>query len=193
MAKLDLIRQQIIDHPANLWAKKQGYKPIYTASNKAKIAIIGQAPGRKAQESGIPWNDISGDNLRRWLNISKDIFYSDKIALIPMDFYFPGKDKHGDKLPRRDFAPLWHPQLFSLMPNIKLTILTGSYAQKYYLGKTMNKNLSETVRNYQDYLPDYLPLVHPSPLNLRWQSKNAWFAKNVLPHAQKLVTRILDK
>jgi uracil-DNA glycosylase len=188
------IRQEIIKDSTNHSFTKRGWKPIYTASASARIVIVGQAPGRKAQESGIPWNDASGDNLRAWLGIPREIFYNDKlIALIPMDFYFPGKGLHGDLPPRKDFARRWHPTLFSLMPNVKLTILVGKYAQDYYLKGIKEKNLTETVKSYKKYLPIFFPLVHPSPLTFRWQAKNPWFKRTVLPDLKNRVKKILNK
>lgn len=190
---LDKIRRDIIEHPDNTWAKKLGYPPVYTASEKSKIVIVGQAPGRKAQESRMPWNDISGDNLRRWLDLSKEVFYDDsQIALIPMDFFYPGKGVHGDLPPRPDFAPYWHPKLLARMPDVKLTLLVGSYAQKYYLSGRLKKNLTETVKNYGEYLPEFIPLVHPSPLNFRWRTVNPWFEAEIIPKTKKLVHTILS-
>jgi uracil-DNA glycosylase len=187
------IRQNIIDHPMNAWAKDLGYVPVYTASAMAKIVIIGQAPGIHAQTTLTPWNDRSGDTLRDWLGIDKETFYDEtKIALIPMDFYYPGKGAHGDLPPRKDFAPLWHPQLFALMPSVQLILLVGRYSQLYYLGKQAKKNLAETVYTYQDYLPLYMPLVHPSPLNIRWRARNPWFETQIVPIARELVATILN-
>lgn len=186
------IKKEITNHSSNVWAKKKGYEPIYSASSKSRIVIIGQAPGKRAQDTGIPWNDISGDNLREWLGLQRKVFYStSNIALIPMDFYFPGKGKNGDAPPRKDFAAMWHQKIFDGMPNIKLTLLVGQYAQKYYLGKDMKRNLTETVRQYKDYLPTYIPLVHPSPLNARWKAKNKWFEKEVVPYVRRKVKTIL--
>ena len=189
---LNNIKREITQHPTNAWAKDRGYQPIYTASVLAKLMIVGQAPGRKAQESHIPWNDASGDTLRDWLGISRDEFYDeDKVALVPMDFFYPGKGAHGDLPPRKDFAPLWHPRIIAEMPNIQLTLLIGSYAQKYYLGDKAERTLTDTVKNYNQYLPEFLPLVHPSPLNFRWRSKNPWFEDEIVPHLRKLVQQIL--
>ena len=188
------IRQAIIDDPANKWAKDLGYMPVYTASETARIMIVGQAPGRKAQESLTPWNDVSGDNLRQWLELSREEFYNPMhIALVPMDFYYPGKGTHGDLPPRKDFAARWHPLILKEMPNIKLILLVGAYAQKYYLNKKVQRNLTETVRAFNTYLPLYIPFVHPSPLNFRWRSQNPWFEKEVVPIAQQLVQEILTK
>ena len=189
---LEKIRREIIDHPDNAWAKKLGYTPVYTASEKSKIVIAGQAPGRKAQESRIPWNDVSGDNLRLWLGLSKEVFYDDtKIALIPMDFFYPGKGVHGDLPPRPGFAAHWHPKLLANMPEVRLTLLVGSYAQKYYLARQAKRNLTETVKHYKEYLPEFIPMVHPSPLNFRWRVKNPWFEAEVVPEARKLAHQIL--
>lgn len=191
---LDKIKQEIRNHPSNSWALKIGYDPIYTTTKTAKILIVGQAPGKKAQESGKPWNDLSGDTLRDWLGLSKVVFYDESIvALLPMDFYYPGKDTHGDLPPRKDFAPTWHPKIISQIQNIKITILIGQYAQNYYLGKNAKNNLTETVKAYRQYLPKYFPLVHPSPLNFRWQAKNPWFKNNVLTQLKKFVVKALEE
>lgn len=186
------IYQEIIDDPMNDGMKAKGYLPVYTAGPEAKIVIVGQAPGARAQDSMKPWNDASGVALRRWLGVDEELFYDPKyIALIPMDFYFPGKGTHGDLPPRKGFAEKWHPILLSHMPNVELIILVGAYSQKYYLGKKAKRNLTETVDAYGEYLPDYFPLVHPSPLNFRWQSRNPWFALDVLPVLRKVVRRVL--
>ena len=188
---LSKIYTSINNHLSNKAFLEKGYLPIYTVSATAKIVIIGQAPGRKAQETGIPWKDVSGDNLRAWLGINKETFYdSSYLALIPMDFYYPGKGKNGDLPPRKEFAPLWHKKILELMPQVKLIILVGAYSQKYYLGTAMKANLTETVRSHHDYLPTYFPLVHPSPLNGRWLAKNSWFTEETLPALQRAVRRI---
>lgn len=190
--KLTSLHRAIIEHPSNAWAKKLGYQPLYTANTCAKIIIIGQAPGRKAQESMIPWDDKSGDTLRAWLGLSREEFYDEKIvSLIPMDFYYPGKGAHGDLPPRKDFANLWHPRILAEMKQVELTVLIGNYAQKYYLGKNAKKNLTETVKAFQEYLPEILLLVHPSPLNFRWQTKNPWFTADVVPAASNVVRKII--
>ncbi|MEV6283956.1 uracil-DNA glycosylase family protein [Kribbella sp. NPDC051770] len=187
-----MLRAEITNHPSNAWAVERGYEPIYTASPRSRIVVIGQAPGRLAQESRIPWNDASGVKLRQWMGVTDAQFYDpDTIALLPMDFYYPGKAAHGDLPPRPDFAPLWHPRLLALMPELRLTILIGSYAQKYYLGATAKKNLTETVRAHGEYAPERIPLVHPSPLNFRWQAKNPWFETDVLPALRTLVAAAL--
>ena len=165
-------------------------RPVLQANKNSRIIIIGQAPGQKVQNSGIPWDDQSGNELRRWLGVTKEQFYDEKIfALMPMGFCYPGKGNSGDLPPRPECAPLWHAQLFKRMKHIKLIILIGQYAQKYYLGEKLKTTLTETVNNYPDYLPDYLPLVHPSPRNKIWQKKNPWFEKEVVPELQKIVRK----
>lgn len=189
---LKYIRQNIINDPENTWAKKNGWKPVYAASETAKILIIGQAPGLRAQESCLPWNDPSGDNLREWMGVTRETFYDEsKIALVPMDFYFPGSSGKWDLPPRKDFAEKWHPLLLANMPKIELILLIGQYAQAYHLGKERKKTLTETVQCYQEYLPKYLPLVHPSPRNNIWHKKNPWFKEEVVPVLQKRVGKIL--
>jgi len=186
------IRQEIIDHPMDAWAKALGYRPVYTASATARILVVGQAPGHKAQDSDTPWNDVSGDNLRRWLGIGRETFYSPElIALMPMDFYYPGKGRSGDLPPRKEFAPAWHPRLLALMPEVRLTILVGQYAQKYYLGERFKGSLTETIRAFEEYAPKYAPLVHPSPLTFRWQTSNPWFQEMVIPRLRQLVANAL--
>ena len=185
------IRKEIIAHKSNQQFTKNDYKPLYLSSSSSKVVIIGQAPGFKAQESGIPWDDASGERLISWLGVSEKQFRDPEIfALIPMDFYYPGKSKSGDMPPRKDFASLWHRRLLDLMINVKLTVLIGSYAQKYYLDDK-KKNLTQTVQNYKEYLPKYFPIVHPSPLNFRWHAKNRWFESEVVPDLQKTIAKIL--
>lgn len=158
-----------------------GANPIISACSKSRIIIIGQAPGRIVHNTGIPWNDKSGDNLRNWLGVDKATFYNDEVfALMPMGFCFPGKGKSGDLPPRKECAPLWHTKLLNLMPEKTLVLLVGQYAQQYYLKEKCKDTLTETVRNYESYLPQYLPLPHPSPRNNIWQAKNKWFESEVL-------------
>ena len=190
----DAIYQAICDDPMNTAMKAKDYVPVYTAGPKAKIVIVGQAPGSKAQASMKPWNDVSGILLRKWLGVTDEQFYDPNIfALTPMDFYYPGKATHGDLPPRKGFAEKWHPKLLQLMPEVQLIILIGAYSQKYYLGKSAKRNLTETVRAYQEYLPAYFPLVHPSPLNFRWRARNSWFEIEVVPELHDLVHKILDE
>jgi uracil-DNA glycosylase len=170
-----------------------GVNPIISASKASRIVIIGQAPGRKVHDTGIPWNDKSGDNLRSWMGIDKTIFYDPaKIALIPMGFCYPGKGRSGDLPPRTECAPLWHQKLLSQMPNVKLTLLIGQYAQQYYLKDEVEESLTASVKNFRNYLPGYFLLPHPSPRNNIWQAKNKWFALKVLPELKKQVKIILE-
>lgn len=167
-------------------------RPIIQTSKSSKIAIIGQAPGLKVQETGIPWDDPSGKNLREWLNVSKETFYNKSyFALIPMGFCFPGTGKSGDLPPRPECAPLWHKPLLESMTEIKLTILIGQYAQKYYLKNLKKRTLTETVKNFETYLPKFLPLPHPSPRNNIWQKKNSWFKEDLVQILQGIVKETL--
>jgi uracil-DNA glycosylase len=167
-------------------------RPVVSAGSNCRILIIGQAPGRRVQESGIPWNDLSGIELRRWLGVAEDKFYDPEVfGLMPMGFCYPGKGKSGDLPPRPECAPLWHKRLLRAMPKVELTLLIGGYSQEYYLGDTAESNLTETVRNFRKYLPGYLPLVHPSPRNRIWQRKNPWFETQVLPELRSRVRDIL--
>jgi len=184
--------QAIIDDPMNADMKAKGYLPVYTAGSNAKIAIVGQAPGSKAQATMKPWNDASGILLRKWLGVTDEQFYNpDLIALIPMDFYYPGKGAQGDLPPRKGFAEKWHRLLLPLMPNIELILLVGAYSQKYYLAKDVKKNLTETILGRGELPPIYFPLVHPSPLNFRWRAINPWFEQDVIPELAILVHKIL--
>jgi uracil-DNA glycosylase len=193
MSGLKAIHQAILDDPANRQATAAGILPLYSASRQSRIAIIGQAPGKKAQDSGIPWHDPSGVKLRQWLGLTDEQFYDAQlVALLPMDFYFPGKGPHGDLPPRADFASTWHPRILANLPALQVTILIGRYAQAAYLGKRQKANLTETVKAFRDYLPEYFPIVHPSPLNFRWQAKNPWFATEVLPALQDVVGPVVS-
>ena len=165
-----------------------GPRPVVSAHINSKIVIIGQAPGTKVHASGVPWDDASGKQLRKWLGVSDEDFYDPKkFAIVPMGFCYPGKGKTGDLPPRPECAPQWHQSLFDRMPNLELVILIGMYAQNYYLKKTAKKTLTETVRNYKEYLPNYFVLPHPSPRNRFWLTKNPWFEKEVLPEFQKKI------
>ncbi|WP_040471636.1 uracil-DNA glycosylase family protein [Lentilactobacillus kisonensis] len=178
--------------PQNQEFTEQGVEPLYHINPNAEILIISQAPSRKAQESMVFWNDPSGDRLRDWMGITKDQFYhSGKIAVMPLDFYYPGKGKHGDLPPRKGFAEKWHEPLLQLMPKVKIKLLIGQYALKYYLGNRRQKNLTETVRHFEDYLPDYFPLVHPSPLNYGWQKRNPWFRDEVVAALRESIHEII--
>ena len=188
--KFDKIIKRLKEDSRNKSYTERGIPPIFHVSPKAQILIIGQAPGKKVEESLIPFNDKSGEKLVQWMGIDRDTFYSEKIAILPMDFYYPGKGKTGDLPPRSFIAKEYHKDILDLMPDIKLTILIGSYSMKYYLGKGMKENLTETVRSYKEYLPKYFPIVHPSPLNFRWQKANPWFEGEVVPVLRDMVGKI---
>lgn len=168
-------------------------KPIISASSNAKILIIGQAPGQKVQNSGVPWDDASGKTLREWLHVNSEQFYDTNLfAIMPMGFCYPGMGKSGDLPPRKECAVAWHKKVLAQMPNIQLTLLIGKYAQDYYLLQNAKENLTETVKNHLTYLPDYIPLPHPSPRNNIWLKKNDWFKFNVIPLLQSTVKTILE-
>ncbi len=170
-----------------------GARPVLMASEKSKILVIGQAPGIRVHNTGIPWNDPSGERLRQWLNVDKTQFYDTSLfAIIPMGFCYPGTGKSGDLPPRKECAPLWHPPLFSKLPSIKLTLLIGNYAQRYYLGKNKKSNLTETVQYAEEYLPKFFPLPHPSPRNNIWLKRNPWFEKHNLPTLESHVKQIIN-
>ena len=190
---LDEITSSIIADPQNKDFTDRGIFPLFSAPKTARINIVGQAPGLKAEQTRLYWNDKSGDRLREWLGVDYDYFYnSGMFAVLPMDFYYPGKGKSGDLPPRSGFAEKWHPQILENLPNIQLTLLIGQYAQKFYLSDNKN-NVTETVKNYQKFLPHFIPLVHPSPRNQFWIERNPWFGEKVIPDLQKLVKRIINE
>jgi len=169
-----------------------GPNPILRVSSTATILIAGQAPGIRVHESSIPFNDPSGDRLRQWMGVDKETFYdSDRIAIVPMGFCYPGSAERGDLPPRPECAKTWHPELLPLLGNIQLTLVIGAYAQKYYLGKQRKKSLTETVANWQQYQPNIIPLPHPSPRNNIWLKRNPWFDRTLLPTLAERVGRSL--
>lgn len=170
-----------------------GARPVVSGSSNSRVLIIGQAPGLKVHRTGIPWDDPSGRQLRKWLNVSDELFYDKELfALIPMGFCYPGKGKSGDLPPRKECAETWHKRLLDKITDARLTILIGNYAQKYYLGKDSGKSLTENVQNYNNFLPRYFPLPHPSPRNRFWLSKNPWFELEVLPELKKIIQETLE-
>ncbi len=172
-----------------------GCNPIVQISQHSKILIVGQAPGAKVHKSSVPWDDNSGDRLRSWLNLSKEVFYDhNNIAIVPMGFCYPGKDKNGgDKPPIKECASLWHESILRFLTQIELILLVGSYAHKYYLKQKIKPTLDETVRSYQEYLPHFFVLPHPSWRNTGWIKRNPWFDESLLPTLQKRIHAILNK
>ena len=214
-----------------------GPRPVIRAAESARIMIIGQAPGTRVHETGIPWNDASGDRLRGWLQLDRETFYDEtRIAIMPMGFCYPGvindprigekkpagggagettkgsdggikkgggagdgneatnggKKGKGDAPPRPECAPLWHERVWADLPNVRLTLLAGSYAQAHYLGAKRGKTLTETVRDYRNHLDEgFIPLPHPSWRTIGWQKQNLWFETELLPLVRARVTALL--
>jgi uracil-DNA glycosylase len=170
-----------------------GPRPVLRASATAKLLIVGQAPGTKVHETGIPWNDASGDRLRRWLDLDRDTFYDEsRIAIMPMGLCYPGIDRNGgDSPPRPECAPLWHPPLLALMPQVELVLLVGSHAQAWYLGKRRRKTMTDTVAAWREYLPRFIPTPHPSWRNTAWLKRNPWFEAELAPELRQRIARLL--
>jgi uracil-DNA glycosylase len=159
-----------------------GPRPVLQAGEAARILIVGQAPGVRVHNTGIPWNDASGERLRMWMGVDKDRFYDkNRIAIIPMGYCYPGRGNGGDLPPRRECAELWLDHLLAKLPNIELTLLIGLYAQRHFLGSRRKSTLTETVRAWREYAPEYLPLPHPSARNTPWFQRNPWFENELLP------------
>lgn len=170
-----------------------GPRPVLRATVSARLVIIGQAPGTRVHESGVPWDDASGERLRSWLDIDPEDFYDEsRVAIVPMGFCYPGVAKNGgDKPPRPECAPAWHGLLFEQFEHVDLTLLVGSYAQKYYRGRNMRRTMTETVADWQTYLPSLLPLPHPSWRNTAWLKRNTWFDSELLPVLRRRVRMLL--
>lgn len=170
-----------------------GPRPVLQAGAAARLRIVGQAPGKKVHQSGIPWSDASGDRLRSWLGLTSAQFYDPAlVAIIPMGFCYPGKGVSGDNPPRRECAPLWHDRLNALLPDIRLTVLVGQYAQARYLGSQRKATLSETVGAWREYVAaGWIPLPHPSPRNQPWLVKNPWFEAELVPEIRSIVQSLV--
>ncbi len=169
----------------------RGPRPVLSAHRDARILIIGQAPGRRVHQSGVPWDDPSGNRLREWLGVDKKRFYGRHIALVPMGFCYPGTGTSGDLPPRKECAELWHEKVLDRLPNVQLTLLLSRYAQAYYLGDRMKGSLTKTVESWREYVPYLLPLPHPSPRNNLWLEKNPWLEREVIPYLRRRVRRLL--
>ncbi|WEX86889.1 uracil-DNA glycosylase family protein [Sinorhizobium garamanticum] len=174
-------------------------RPVAVISDSARILIAGQAPGLRVHESGLPFNDASGDRLRQWLAVDRPTFYdAKKFAIVPMGFCFPGYDRHGSDLPpRRECAPLWRQRVMDAMPQIELVLAIGHYAQRWHLGPDCPASMTETVQNWQRYVmrntrPAVLPLPHPSWRNTAWLRKNPWFETDMLPYLRARVARLIS-
>ena len=191
--KLDTLFRDIRACAVCAEALPLGRRPVLRGKRSARICIVGQAPGIRVHESGIPWNDPSGKRLREWLAVDDETFYDEtRIAIVPMGFCYPGTmENGGDFPPRPECAPLWHPPLREAFANVELTLLVGSYAQAYYLGRGRKKTMTETVRAWRDYLPDFLPTPHPSWRTTSWQKKNPWYDDEVLPELRRRVHALL--
>lgn len=170
-------------------------RPVAWLSATAPILIAGQAPGMRVHESGVPFDDRSGDRLRDWMGVDRDIFYDrSKVAVLPMAFCFPGYDAKGSDLPPpKRCAKLWRAQALSAMPQTRLTLLVGGYAQKWTLGKAAQKTLTATVENWRNYGEAVLPLPHPSWRNTGWIKKNPWFESETLPALRARVAALLQE
>ncbi|WP_390347487.1 uracil-DNA glycosylase family protein [Variovorax boronicumulans] len=170
-----------------------GPRPIVQASASARLLIVGQAPSLTVHQTGVPWNDKSGDQLRCWLGIDRELFYdATRIAIVPMGYCYPGRGKSGDLPPRKECAPLWHDRLLAQMPHIALTLLIGQYAQRHFLSKTARGGVTETVEAFADYAPRFVPLPHPSPRNTAWFQHHPWFEREVLPVLRERVQQALS-
>ena len=192
ITKLDVLVKEV--RACKICAKHLPFEPnpVVRPSSTAKILLVGQAPGTRVHATGIPWNDPSGDKLREWMGVDKDLFYNNKkIAIMPTGFCYPGKGKSGDLPPRPECAPTWHPRLMQHMRKIELILLIGQYAQKYYLKESVKKTLTETVQAWKQYAPLYLPMPHPSPRNKLWLKKNAWFEDDVVPMLRRKVKKLI--
>ena len=169
-----------------------GPRPVVQLGAGARILIVGQAPGLKVHKSGVPWDDASGRRLREWMGIAPPVFYDpQRIAIIPMAYCYPGRGSSGDLPPRRECADLWLDRLLAQLPDIRLTLLVGQYAQRHFLGARAQASLTETVMAWLDYGPSMLPLPHPSPRNQPWFSRHAWFGDDVLPALKQAVAAAL--
>ncbi|KDB08526.1 Uracil-DNA glycosylase superfamily [Burkholderia sp. lig30] len=169
-----------------------GPRPVLRAHRDARILIVGQAPGARVHASGIPWDDASGKRLREWLGVDADTFYdASRFAIVPMGFCYPGRGASGDNPPRPECARRWHDRLLAELPAIRLTLLIGQYAQRYFLRDARKASLTETVHAWREYGPALLPLPHPSPRNQAWFKHHPWFEADVLPELRRRVARCL--
>jgi len=169
-------------------------RPVLHARRGARVAVIGQAPGARVHESGIAWQDASGQHLCEWLGVSHaELLDSDGFAILPMGFCWPGRGNGGDRPPRPECAPLWHDRILSRLPDVRLKLLIGQYAIARYLGDRRRRTLTETVAHFRDYMPEAMPLPHPSWRSRTWISQNPWFETDLLPVLRRSVRRALRR
>ena len=165
---------------------------MFRVGAAARLLVVGQAPGRRVHETGIPWNDPSGDVLREWLAVDRETFYdTSRIAIVPVGLCYPGTVDGADLPPMPRCAPLWQPRFRAALPEIELTLLVGSYAQRYYLAERRRQTLTQTVCAFRDYLPAFFPLPHPSWRNKAWLKANPWFATDVIPALRRRVKPLI--
>lgn len=189
---IDLLLKDI--HACTLCEKDLplGPRPVLQASKNAKILVAAQAPGTRVHETGIPFNDPSGDRLRTWMGITRDVFYdANVLAIVPMGFCYPGRGKSGDLPPRRECAQTWRAQILAELKNIELTLVIGQYAFAYHLPEESG-NLTENVKQWEKHWPHKLLLPHPSPRNNIWLKRNPWFENDIVPRLQQRVKRVLQ-
>ena len=168
-----------------------GVRPVLQMQPQARILVAGQAPGRKVHESGIPFDDASGDRLREWMGVTREVFYDPKqVAILPMGFCYPGTGKYGDLRPRPECAPAWRAQLLSRLPRLDVTLVIGQYAQAYHMPGEQS-SLTDKVRNWRAYWPEMIPLPHPSPRNNIWLGRNRWFEKELIPMLRQRLSEVL--
>lgn len=186
----DRLRQEIAACTVCAANLPHGVRPVASFSPTARLVIIGQAPGSKVHESGIPWDDASGDRLREWTGLDKATMYDPaKVALVPMGFCYPGKASGGDKPPRRECAPLWHPRILALLPPDRLTLLVGTYAQARYLPGAKRLPMAERISRFPAFLPGFFPLPHPAWRSTIFMRQHQWFETTVLPRLRAEVAR----
>ncbi len=170
-----------------------GPRPVLQLHPKARVLIAGQAPGRKVHESGVPFDDASGNRLREWLSVTREVFYDpEQIAILPMGFCFPGSGRSGDLPPRPECAPAWRKQLLGQLRHLEVILVLGQYAQAYHFGEA-SSSLTELVKSWRTYWPHMVPLPHPSPRNNLWLRRNPWFEVELLPSVRKRVSEVLAR
>jgi uracil-DNA glycosylase len=170
-----------------------GTRPVVQLHPKARLLIAGQAPGRKVHESGTPFDDASGERLRQWMGVTREVFYDPKlVAILPMGFCYPGTGKSGDLPPRPECAPAWREQLMRRLRHVEVTLVIGQYAQAYHLNEKKT-SLTENVRNWRKHWPSTVPMPHPSPRNNIWLRKNPWFETDLLPMLRERIAEVLSK